>query len=133
MKNYNNKIQDYLKWLESGENGDIRFSLPSRDSFDLYRMENPNIPELTEDEGKYLDILYKVTLLNKAAIGAIKPDVAKLILGNDYGYIDKPKQKDDSLPDYVTFDTTGLAKDCTTNHNDESLENEAIKELNNGK
>ncbi|MCQ2737021.1 MAG: hypothetical protein MJ224_00195 [archaeon] len=71
-------------------------------------------------------------MLNQAANGLIKADVAKLILGNDYGYIDHPKQKDNDLPDYVIFDNSNLLKECTTNHENESLENDAIKEIQNG-
>lgn len=133
MKYYDEVIEKYLKWNQQGEDGDLRFILPSRDGYELYRLENPEVPELTEARGKYLDILYKVTLLNQAATGIIKADVAKLILGNDYGYIDHPKQKDEALPDYVIFDDSTLLKECTTNHENESLENDAIKEFTNGK
>lgn len=136
MKNFNPKIDKFLKWMKDGENGDFRFIIPSRDTFELYRLENEGVEELTEAEGKYLDVLYKVTIFNKSATNQIKSDVAKLALANDFGIVDRPKIQDDGPIDYISFDTSGLgeeANDQVINHNDESFENDAIKDLKDGK
>ena len=126
MKNYNEKIQNFLSWMKQGENGDERFLIPSRDLFELYRMENPEVSELSIEEGKYIDVLQKVTLINKKGL---TPEVRKLALANEFGYVDRPKIAEDTVDEYVIFDTTGLDMTVPTNHNQEDLTNDAIKDM----
>lgn len=126
MKHYNEKIANFLVWMKDGEDGDERFALPNRDTFELYRMENPEVEELTVDEGKYLDVLYKVNLINKKGL---TPEVRKIALANDFGYIDRPKLEEKGVDEYVIFDTTGLDTEHKDLHENESFENEAVKNL----
>ena len=110
-----------------GEGEDPIFIIPTVRLFELYRMENPEVEELTDNESKYLQLLNENMVFQKSLKGTIKSEIGKLNLADSFGWSERAKQKDELPVDYVSWNFDGLLTENTSNHEGESLENEAIK------
>lgn len=130
MKYYNEKIKNFIEWMSKsgGEGKEPVYIIPKASLFELYRMENPGIGELTDDELKYLKLLQENLLFQKGLKGTIVKDFGKLNLADEFGWSERVQKKEEGPVDYVTFDLSGMFTENTAVHDTLNLENEALKQ-----
>lgn len=113
-----------------GEGNDPLYRIPTLRLFREYQLESEEpIEDLTDLEREHILVKQENMIFALAQKGVIKPEVGKLCLANEFGWSERTKPKEDGPIDYVCFDMNGLLTDPAENHDGESLENEAVKDL----